>query len=60
MIGWLEPDALQVRLGELGYAEIEDLGPLGLAERFLGPEIAAAAKAAGAGRGGGHVLFARS
>lgn len=60
MIGWLEPEPLHARLGELGYAEIEDLGPLGLAERFLGPEIAAAAKAAGAGRGGGHVLFART
>jgi len=57
----LEPEALHARLGELRYVEIEDLGPLGLAERFLGPEIAAAAKAAGAGgRGGGHVLFART
>jgi len=57
----LEPDTLHARLRELGYAEIEDLAPLDLAERFLGPEIAAAARAAGAGgRGGGHVLFART
>jgi hypothetical protein len=56
-----QPAALHARLGELGYVEIEDLGPLGLAERFLGPEVAAAARAAGAGgRGGGHVLFART
>jgi methyltransferase (TIGR00027 family) len=57
----LDPAALHARLGELGYAETEDLAPLDLAERFLGPEIAAAARAAGAGgRGGGHVLFART
>jgi methyltransferase (TIGR00027 family) len=57
----LEPEPLHARLGELGYADIEDLTPLDLAERFLGPEIAAAARAAGAGgRGGGHVLFART
>jgi methyltransferase (TIGR00027 family) len=56
-----QPAALHARLGELGYVEIEDLGPLGLAERFLGPEVAAAARAARAGgRGGGHVLFART
>lgn len=59
-IGALEPDALHARLTELGYVEIEDLGGVDLAARFLGPEIAAAAKAAGAGRGGGHVLFART
>jgi methyltransferase (TIGR00027 family) len=56
----LDPAALHARLAQLGYAEIDDLGPLDLAERFLGPAIAAAAKAAGAGRGGGHVLFART
>jgi methyltransferase (TIGR00027 family) len=57
----LVPEALHARLAELGYAQIEDLAPLDLAERFLGPEIAAAASAAGAGgRGGGHVLFART
>jgi methyltransferase (TIGR00027 family) len=57
----LVPETLHPRLRELGYAEIEDLGPLDLAARFLGPEVAAAAKAAGAGgRGGGHVLFART
>ena len=57
----LEPETLHARLRELGYAEIEDLGPLQLAERFLGPEVAAAAKASGAGgRGGGHVLFAHT
>jgi methyltransferase (TIGR00027 family) len=56
----LEPETLHARLGELGYGEIEDLGSLDLADRFLGPEIAAAARAAGAtGRGGAHVLFAR-
>ena len=60
-VGALEPETLHARLAELGYAEIEDLAPLDLAERFLGPEIAAAARAAGAGgRGGGHVLFART
>jgi hypothetical protein len=31
-----------------------------LAGHLLGPEVAAAAKAAGAGRGGAHVLFART
>ena len=57
----LEPEALHSRLGELGYSDIEDHGPLDLAARFLGPEVAAAAKAAGAGGpGGGHVLFART
>jgi methyltransferase (TIGR00027 family) len=56
----LEPQALHARLTELGYAEIADLGSLDLAERFLGPEVAAAARAAGAGRGGAHVLFART
>jgi methyltransferase (TIGR00027 family) len=57
----LEPEPLHARLAGLGYAEIEDLAPLDLAARFLGPEIAAAANAAGAGgRGGGHVLFART
>lgn len=57
----LEPEALHARLAGLGYAEVEDLGSLDLAERFLGPEIAAAARAAGAtGRGGAHVLFART
>ncbi|MBO0749078.1 MAG: class I SAM-dependent methyltransferase [Porphyrobacter sp.] len=60
-IGALEPEALHAELDDLGYVEIEDLGPLALAEHFLGPEIAAAARAAGAGnRGGGHVLFART
>jgi methyltransferase (TIGR00027 family) len=57
----LEPKALHARLRQLGYLEIDDLAPLDLAARFLGPEIAAAARAAGAGgRGGGHVLFART
>jgi methyltransferase (TIGR00027 family) len=57
----LEPEALHARLAGLGHAEVEDLGSLDLAERFLGPEIAAAARAAGAtGRGGAHVLFART
>jgi methyltransferase (TIGR00027 family) len=60
MIGWLEPEALRARLDELGYTEIEDLAGVDLAARFLGPEIAAAAQAAGGGRGGGHVLFART
>jgi len=60
-IGTLEPDALRARFEELGYGVIEDLGPLDLAEYFLGPAVAAAARAAGAGnRGGGHVLFART
>jgi methyltransferase (TIGR00027 family) len=59
-IGWMDPDALHAQLAGLGYLEIEDLGGIDLAERFLGPEIAAAARAAGAGRGGGHVLFART
>jgi methyltransferase (TIGR00027 family) len=60
MIGWLEPEALHARLGELGYSEIEDLAGLDLAARYLGPEVAAAAENAGGGRGGGHVLFART
>ncbi len=60
MIGWLEPEPLHARLRELGYAEIDDLAGLDLAERFLGPEIATAARQAGGGRGGGHVLFART
>lgn len=60
-IGWLETDALHKRLHELGYVEIEDLGGIDLAARFLGAEVAAAAKAAGAkNRGGGGVLFART
>jgi O-methyltransferase involved in polyketide biosynthesis len=59
-IGTLPPEALHARLGELGYCHVEDLAPLDLAERFVGPEVAAAAKAAGAGHGGGHVLFART
>jgi methyltransferase (TIGR00027 family) len=57
----VEPETLHARLGELGYAAIEDLGSLELAEHFLGPEVTAAARAAGAtGRGGAHVLFART
>jgi methyltransferase (TIGR00027 family) len=57
----LEPATLHARLAQLGFAEVEDLGSLDLAERFLGPEIAAAVRAAGAtGRGGGHLLFART
>jgi methyltransferase (TIGR00027 family) len=57
----LEPETLHARLGELGFTEVDDLGSLGLAEKFLGPEIVAAARAAGAtGRGGAHVLFART
>ena len=56
----VEPTALHARLAEIGYADIADLGPLDLAERFLGPEVAAAARAAGAARGGAHVLFART
>jgi methyltransferase (TIGR00027 family) len=57
----LETAVLHARLAGLGYGEVEDLGSLDLAERFLGPEIAAAARAAGAtGRGGAHVLFART
>ncbi len=57
----LAPEALHAWLGELRYVEIEDLAPLDLAERFLGPEIAAAARAAGAGgRGDGRVPFART
>ena len=60
MIGWLEPEALHARLTGLGYAAIDDLAGLDLAERFLPAEIVAAARAAGGGRGGGHVLFART
>lgn len=60
LIGALAEAALHARLGELGYVEIEDLAGLDLAERFLGQAIAAAARSAGAGRGGGHVLFART
>ncbi|MBO9498972.1 MAG: class I SAM-dependent methyltransferase [Novosphingobium sp.] len=63
MIGWLEPEALHARLAALGYRAVEDLAGIDLAERFLGPEIAAAARAAraaGQRRGGGHVLFART
>jgi methyltransferase (TIGR00027 family) len=57
----LEPGVLHARLGELGYAEVEYLRSLDLAEHFLGPEAVAAARAAGAtGRGGAHVLFART
>jgi len=59
-IGWLETEPLHARLAALRYVEIEDLNGIGIAERFLGPTIAAMAKAAGAGRGGGHVLFART
>lgn len=60
-IGFLEPDALHARLAELGYVEVEDLHGLGIAERFLGPEIVASARSAGVGnRGGGHFLFART
>ena len=54
-------EVLHARLAELGFVDIGDLGSLDLAERFLGPEIAAAARAAGAtGRGCVHVLFART
>lgn len=60
-IGFLEPSALHSRLGGLGFVETEDLHGLAIAERFLGPEAAAAARAAGVGqRGGGHFLFART
>ena len=48
-IGALEPEALHARLYELGYAEVQDMGSVDLAEYFLGPEVAAAARAAGSG-----------
>lgn len=60
-IGALEPEALHAQLDRLGYIEVQDMGSLDLAEYFLGPEVAAAARAADAGgRGGAHVLFART
>jgi len=58
IIGLMELDSLHSRLSELGYAKVEDLSGFDLAERFLGPEFAAAAKAAGRGRSGAHVLYA--
>jgi len=45
-------------LSELGYASVENLSGFDLAERFPGPEFAAAARAAGKGRSGAHVLYA--
>ena len=59
-IGLVEPGKLHARLMTLGYAEVEDLNGLDLAERFLGPEMVAAAKAAGNGRSGAHVVYART
>lgn len=59
-IGWLQLDDLHARLKALGYVEVEDLNGIAIAERFLGPAVAAMARAAGAGRGGGHLLFART
>ncbi len=59
-IGWLEPVALHARLAQLGFTYVEDLGGIDLAERLLGPEVVARVRAAGAGRGGGHVLYART
>jgi len=58
LIGLMEPDLLHSRLSELGYTRVEDLSGFDLAERFLGPEYAAAARAAGRGRSGAHVLYA--
>jgi len=58
LIGLMEPDALHSRLSKLGYCGVEDLGGFELAERFLGAEFATAARAAGRGRSGAHVLYA--
>lgn len=58
LIGLMEPSSLHSRLSALGYATVEDLSGFELAERFLGAEFAAAARAAGRGRSGAHMLYA--
>jgi methyltransferase (TIGR00027 family) len=58
LIGLMEPKSLHSQLSEFGYAKVEDLSGFDLAERFLGAEFAAAARAAGRGRSGAHVLYA--
>jgi methyltransferase (TIGR00027 family) len=51
-ISYFEAEPLGARLGELGYIEVEDLGPVQIAARYF-PERAAAARDKG-----GHVLRA--
>jgi methyltransferase (TIGR00027 family) len=58
LIGLIEPSWLHARLSDLGYTKVEDLSGFDLAERFLGAEFAAAARAASRGRSGAHVLYA--
>ena len=60
IIGLLEPEALHERLRKLSFTDIEDLDGLALTERFLGADRAAAARSAGKGRSGAHLLYARS
>jgi methyltransferase (TIGR00027 family) len=50
-----EPDEMQALLRDLGYDEIEDLGPAELADRYLRRESLRRA-----GGGGGHLIRARS
>ena len=58
LIGFIEPNTLHKRLRELGYTKIEDLSGLALAERFLDAKTFAAARTAGKGRSGAHLLYA--
>jgi methyltransferase (TIGR00027 family) len=53
-LSYFEAPALHAMLGELGFAEIEDLGPPELAARFW------PGAASGAPRRGGHVVLART
>jgi len=58
IIGLMKPEPLHEELRRLGFAEVEDLNGLAIAERFLGTEVANAIRAAGKGRSGAHVLYA--
>jgi methyltransferase (TIGR00027 family) len=57
-----EPATLHATLETLGFSDIDDLGPFGLLERYLGPQAVAANRAMSDGRlrpdRGGHVIFA--
>jgi methyltransferase (TIGR00027 family) len=52
-VNFFSADALRVRLMELGFSEVEDLGPREIASRYF-PRAAARAP-----ERGGHVLYAR-
>jgi methyltransferase (TIGR00027 family) len=59
---YFEPAVLREALQTLGFGDIEDLGPFGLVERYLGPEAVTANRTMSDGAPrpdrGGHVIFA--